>query len=160
MEKNLVSILLLVVLSASCTPFSAKMPTVTPVGYVPNAVETLDTFYTLINDAQTENDLIQPWHMLTLEEQCNPRDQCSSYRFQDRWWPNKVLYKLYDCGLNNVVAEEMQYPRDVDASAAGNAQYWKYQLIETEETILISDIRKAQIPGDDCALMIDHSTTP
>ena len=153
MKKKLMSILLLVILSASCTPFAAKVPTMTPVGSVSNAVETIDTFYILINDAQTENDLIQPWHMMTLEEQCNPRDQCSSYRFQDRWWPNKVLYKLYDCGFNSVVAEEMQYPRDADVSAAGNAQYWKYQLVESEEAMLISDIHKAQVPGNNCVLV-------
>jgi hypothetical protein len=153
MKKILMFILLFVVLSASCTPFSTNVPTVTPTSSGSNAVETIDTFYTLINNAQTENDLVQPWHMMTLEEQCNPRDQCMSYRFQDRWWPNKVLYKLYDCGSNSVVAQEMQYPRDADVSAAGNAQYWKYQLVEAEDAMLISDIRKAQVPGNDCVLV-------
>lgn len=154
MKKFLAFIFLLAMLSTSCTPSAAKAPTIIPEGSVSNAVEAIDTFYTLINDAQTENDLVEPWHMLTLEEQCNPRDQCQFFMFKDRRWPNKVFYKLYDCGSNSVVAEEMQYPRDADISAAGDAQYWKYQLIEAEGGMLISDIRKAQGPEDDCVLAV------
>jgi len=160
MKKNLMFILSLAVFSASCIPFVVNAPTMTPVGSLSGAVETIDTYYTLINDAQTENDLIKPWHMWTLDAQCNPREQCSLYRFQDRRWPNKVLYKLYDCGFNSVVAEERQYSRDADASAAEDVIYWKYQLVQVERAMLISDVRTAQGPGDDCALIVKNSTLP
>ena len=153
MKKYLLPLLSTLVFFTSCTSAATEAPTATPVGSVANAVETINTFYTLINDAQTENDLIQPWQMLTPETQCNPRDQCQLFMFTDRHWPNKVLYKLYDCGQNSVVAEEMQYPRDADASATGDAQYWKYQVIETEDGMKISGIRKAQVPGNDCVLV-------
>jgi len=157
MKNILLFTLLQLMLLSSCASIStsAEVPTMTPVDTGLTAVETVNTFYTLINDAQTEDDLTVPWNMLTLAAQCNPREQCNLFKFQEKRWPNKVLYKLYDCGSNRVVAEEMQYPRDVDMSAAGDAQYWKYQLTEVEGVLLISDIRKTPTPDDNCMLVVN-----
>jgi len=151
--KKQVFVLMVVVLFTSCTSTTTEIPIMTPEGALSRSVETMDTYYKLINDAQTEDDLTIPWNMLTLEAQCNPRDPCSLFGFQNRQWPTKVLYKLYDCGSNRVVAEEMQYPRDADISAAGDPQYWKYQLVELEGVMMISNVRKSQVPGEDCVLV-------
>ena len=125
----------------------------TPSGSGLSVIRTMETYYSLINDAQTKDDLTEPWNMWTLDAQCNPREQCSLFRFEDIRWPIRVIYKLYDCGSNRVIAEEMPYPRDADESAIGNTEYWKYQLGEFDEVMMISDVRKSQPPGEDCVLI-------
>jgi len=147
-------VFLLFTFLTSCTSNFTEEPTVTLEGYLSNAIEAMDAYYTKINSAQTEDDLTEPWNMWTLDAQCNPREQCSLFRFQDMRWPNKVLYKLYDCGSNRVIAEEMKYPRDADESEAGVPEYWKYQLVEFDGAMVISGVRKTQALGDDCALAV------
>jgi len=153
MIRKLSFTLLLVALFTSCAPNPTEVPTLTPVGSVSAALETMDKYFMLINTAETKDDLTEPWNMWTLEAQCNPREQCSLFRFQDMRWPNKVLYKLYDCGSDRVIAEEMPYPRDADESAVGDTEYWRYQLGEFDEVMMISDVRKSQPPGEDCVLI-------
>jgi hypothetical protein len=154
-KKIILSALLFLVLFTSCAPASA--PTLTVV----DAVATVDKFYKLINDAQTKDDLVEPWVMLTSEEQCNPRDKCELANFQTIWWQWKVSYKLYGCSSNRVVAEEIRYPReDNSSSVTATSQYWEYQLVEFEEKIMISDRYFTQAPGGDCVLMIEESTNP
>jgi hypothetical protein len=154
-------VLLLVMLSTSCSPASTEVPTMTLTGSVPNAVKTVDKFLTLINDVQNAYDFNEPWSMLTPEEQCgNPRDMCTMFNFGDRLMKWKEVYRLFDCGSNLVLAEEFRYPREAESSSVSTPQYWKYQVVENDDVWLISDIYRGQSLEGDCFLAIDNSTSP
>jgi hypothetical protein len=133
-----------------------------PVSSISAAVATMDEFYTLINEAQTIADFIPPWNMFTLEEQCHSPNNCDIQYFYDRWWPSKVYYRLYDCGLKTVTAEEMIYPRGSNqTSLPADPKYWTYELVEGDEgTLLISGIHVAQKPGEGCVLVIERVPQP
>jgi len=158
MNRIILFILLVALLVTSCaSPAPAPVPTVT----VADAVATVEKFYKIINDAQTQDGLIPSWVMLTSEEQCNPRDQCTLAFFQKNWWQWKVVYSLYGCSPTHVVAQETLIPREDNATSTPPApRYWGYQLIETESGMMISDRRLVQAPEDDCVLMVDNSQKP
>jgi len=152
--------ILLSVFLPSCAPGATEVPTVTPVGAVSTAVETVDAYLTLINDAQTDYDFNEPWSMLTPAGQCSdPRDFCTMFNFGDRMIKWKTVYKLFDCGSNLVLAEEFLYPREAEPSSASTPQYWKYQVVENDDGWLISDIYRGKGLEDDCFLAIDNSTS-
>jgi len=147
-------VLLRAALFTSCPSTATEIPTITPEGTLSRAVETMHT-YKLINDAWTEDDLTESWNIWTHNAQCYPREQCGLFRFQDGRWSSKVLYKLYECGSNRVVAEELRYPRKGDVPTAGEAQDWKYQLGEFDGVILISDVHIVSDPWDDWVLALN-----
>ena len=155
MKRILVRTVLFVFFITACTPAPEPVSIPTPVDFMAPSVEMIDTFYKIINNAQAKDDLFASWDMLTNEAQCNAREKCEYVNFQATWQDSKVAYKLYDCGSDRVVAEEMRYPRDGDVSMAGEAQYWKYQLVEFDGVLMISDVRKSQVPGEDCALVVN-----
>lgn len=148
---------------AACAPATDPVPTSTPVGYVAPAVEVVDKFYKAINEAQTEADLLVPFNMLTTIAMCNYRivPYCDATMFQTKWWKLKVTYKLYDCGNNDVISEEMLYPRsDSSPSTPAAPKFWRYELVQNEEGGLINDITATQTPGEGCVLALDSTTQP
>ena len=152
--NKLLLFLLMLVFVTSCSPAPEPAPISNDASL--SAVATIDRFYTLINMAQAENDFGKPWDMLSFEDQCNARYQCNLDKFQARWWPSKVFYRLYDCGSNTVMAAEMRYPRDTDPSTLpAVSQYWTYELIDSDGTMLIGKTRLSQAPGDGCILAIE-----
>lgn len=156
MIKKLFIPILLVILFTSCAPSVTEVPTVTPVGSISAAVKTVDRYLTLINDVQTDFDFNEPWSMLTPEGQCSdPRDFCTMFNFGDRMIKWKAVYRLFDCGPGLVLAEEFLYPREADpSSVVSTPQYWKYQVVETYDGWLISNIYKGQGLEGDCNLAI------
>jgi len=161
MQKKILFGSLLVALFTSCVNVAPPAPTSTPVGLLSPAIVAMDKFYTSINDAQTEDDLDIAWNMFTLVGQCsNPRDMCSLYGFQERYWSTKTSYKLYDCGSNSVLAFELHHPRNPDSPTTSTSQYWKYRLVEIDGNMMINDVRAGQGPGSDCVLVLDKSPQP
>jgi len=161
MIKKLFFTLLFVALFTSCAPKPTEVPTVTPVGSVSVAVETVDRFLTLINDVQTDYDFNEPWSMLTPAGQCSdPRDFCTMFNFGDRLIKWKTVYRLFDCGSDLVLAEEFRYPRETEPFAVPTPQYWKYQVVDNDDVWLINDIYRGQGLEDKCFLAIDNSTSP
>lgn len=149
--------LLFVFSITACAPATEPVPTPTPVGFTAPSVEVIDTFYTSINNAQTQDDLFVSWDLLTNEAQCNPREKCELSNFQKKWWESKAAYKLYDCGPNYVIAEETRYSRnDGSLSTPAPPKFWRYQLVETADGLMIKDISGTQSPGDDCVLVSEQ----
>ena len=67
-----------------------------------------------------------------------------------------MVYKLYDCGDNVVIAEEMRYPRsDASPSTPAALKFSRFKLKQTEDGLLIDDISPAQAPGDGCVLFVE-----
>ena len=163
MKKLLFPLSLLFALVTSCAPTPAPvyLPTLAPTDAASSAVAMIDSFYTVINTAQTKDDLSKLWNMLTLDEQCNALYQCNMDRFQDKLWQAKGPYRLYDCGSNIIVAEETRYPQSDSSSATPDApRFWHYELMQTEDGFLISDVSVAQAPGEGCVPVVDGSVTP
>jgi len=157
MKKQFLFILLFSVLVTSCAS-PAPVPTPTTA----DAVATVEKFYKIINDAQTKDDLIPSWVMLTLEGQCSdPKGFCTLTYFQENWWRWKVNYELYGCSPTRVVVKETLIPRGDNATSTPPApRYWEYQLVETESGMMINDRRFTPSPGEDCVLMIEKNTIP
>lgn len=156
MRKVLFASMLLIVLVSACGPTPTSVPT--PVGAVSSAAQALDEYYQEINAAQSQNDFGKPWDMLTNEEQCNFRYKCDLSYFQNFWGKSKVKYRLYDCGSDRVLAEEMYYPREGDSnSAVTGTKFWKFQLVELEGRWMIDDTSAKQGPLAECSLVIDRS---
>jgi hypothetical protein len=161
MKKGLLVTVLFIALLSACAPAATLAPTAMPVESLSPAVVTMDMFYTFINAAQTVEDFILPWNMLTLDEQCNPRDKCDIQYFYERWSKSMAYYRLYDCGSNTVTAEEMLYPRDTHPSALPeNSKYWTYELVDYDGVLMIGDTYLMQKPGDGCVLAIERVPQP
>jgi len=159
MIRKLSFILLLAAILTSCAPNATEVPTMTPVGTVSAAVETVDRYLTLINDAQTDYDFNEPWSMLTPAGQCSdPRDFCTMFNFGDRMIKWTTVYRLFDCGSDLVLAEEFLYLREAEPSSDSTLQYWKYQVVENDDVLLINDIYREKGLKDECFLAIDNST--
>ena len=158
MKRVLFASVLLVMLVSGCAPAATPAPTSTPVGAISPAVRALDEYYREINEARSQNDFNKPWDMLTNQEQCNFRYKCELSYFQDFWGKSKVRYRLYDCGSDRVLAEEMYYPREGDSnSAVTGTKFWKFQLVELEGRWMIDDTSAKQGPLAECSLVIDRS---
>ncbi len=149
---------------ASCAPtpvpvyFPTFIPTMTST--LP-AAATVETFYKLINDAQSPNDFNAPWDMLTNEEQCNPPEKCELSYFQAKWWESKVIYKIYECGPDHAITEERLYPRTADpASASPEARLIRFHLTQGEEKIFISERKMVSALEEGCVLAIDSTVSP
>jgi len=141
-------------LITSCAP-STPARTVTTA----DAVETVEKFYKIINDAQIEDDILASWVMLTTDGQCSdPKNYCTLAYFERNWWRWKVDYELYGCSPNRVAVKETLIPRDNNtASAAPASRYWEYELVETESGIMINDKYFIKSPDENCELMVDSS---
>lgn len=125
MKWILLCTLLFVFFLSACAPASEPVPTPTPVGFKAPYVELVDTFYKIINNTQTKDDLFESWDMLTNEAQCNPREKCEYANFQIKWQDSKAAYKLYDCGSNRVIVEETRYPRrDSSPLTSAVSRFW------------------------------------
>lgn len=157
----ILSLVFLVLVTAACAPASTPVPTLAPAGPISPAVITVDMYYTFINAAQDATELVIPWNMLTLEEQCNPRDKCELLNFQNKWWQSNVLYRLYDCGTDIVTAEEMRYPRgSKPPSEFSGKQFWIYELVDFDGIMLIGDSYLAKEPGEGCVLTLERIANP
>lgn len=161
---------LFIMFLASCapTPVPVYFPTLIPdavsaptiVTAFPVAA-TVETFYKLINGAQSPDDFSAPWDMLTNDEQCNPPEKCELSYFQTRWMESKVIYKIYECGPDHAIVEERLYPRTADPASAGpEAKLIRFQLAQGEEKIFISDRRMVPALEEGCVLVIDSAPSP
>lgn len=170
MKQTNLLLFLLTALLASCAPTPAPVyiPTFIPTAAsAPPSVSTLpvvamvETFYKLINDAQSPNDFNAAWDMLTNEEQCNPPEKCELSYFQEKWMESKVTYKIYDCGPDHAIVEERLYPRTADpASTNPEAKLIRFQLAQTDEETLISNRKMVLALEEGCVLAIDSSASP
>lgn len=164
MKKILFAILLLAAFLASCAP--AATPTPAPVraaddSAISSAVLTVDMYYTFINVASSADELSTPWSMMTNNAQCNPTDKCDLSYFQTKWWEAKALYRIYSCGANTVVVEEMRYPRKNAApSEMNSSRYWSYDLVENNGLLMIDKIDTVKAPGNECVLALDRVANP
>ena len=156
MSKILLCLPLFVFSLSACAPAPEPASTPTSVGFTAPSVELVDTFYKIINNAQTKDDLFESWDMLTNEAQCNPREKCEYANFQKKWQDSKTANKLYDCGSNSVIVEETRYPRSDNSPLSSVAsRFWRYQMVETENGLMIKNISGTQAPGDDCVLILE-----
>lgn len=165
MKKSLPAIVLFFAFLVACAPAATPMPTATPTsGELLSAnVALVGKFYTLINTAKTQGELVKTWDLLSFTEQCNPLYRgCDLSYFEAAWWPSQVLYRVYTCGSDQVVAEERLYPRAADpASASSDSRYVRYQFSQTEEGALVIDKRRSdEAPGADCVLALDGFGKP
>lgn len=162
MKKFIIPALVILALLAACAP--SATPTPPPVAdeaAVSPAVITVDMFYTFINTAQSPEELGLPWNMLSLDEQCNPRDKCELTNFTNTWWASKAAYRLYSCDTDIVVVEEMLYGRDAaQPSEMTNARFWTFELAESSGLFLINKRYPVNKPGEECVLAIDRVANP
>jgi hypothetical protein len=162
MKKFIIPALVMLALLAACAP--SATPTPAPVAddaAISPAVITVDMFYTFINAAQSPEELGLPWNMLSLDEQCNPRDKCELTNFTNTWWASKAAYRLYGCETNIVVVEEMLYARDAaQPSAMTDARFWTFELTESNGLFLINKRYPVKEPGEECVLAIDRVANP
>jgi len=157
MKKSLIFIILCNVIFAAC----ASPVTPTPVEPNLRSVETVEAFYMLVNNAQTEDDIKEAWNMLADNEQCNARYKCQYPIFQKLWWQWKTDYKLYDCGDNQVYAEVVRYPGDGNPSTdSAKTQSWMIKLVEMENNMMIDTTTLTQSNGDGCVLLREGTATP
>jgi len=164
MKKIQLLALLLLVFLAACTPAatptSAPVPTADDASFSP-AVATVDMFYTLINVAQSSEELGTPWYILTPEEQCNPLYNCETTNFQTNWWQSHVVYRLYNCGPTTVIAEELRYPRSGSRpSTMTGSKYWNYALVDDSGLLMVSKVSATKAPGSECILALDRLANP
>ena len=162
MKKFFLPALVIFVLLASCAPSTTSTPApVADDSAISPAVISVDMFYTFINAAQTPEELSLSWNMLTLEEQCNPRDKCELTNFTNTWWESKAAYMLYNCGTDIVVVEEMLYDRDAaQPSVMTDSRFWTFELVDSSGLFLINKRYPVKAPGEECVLAIDRVANP
>ncbi len=162
MNKFILPALIVLALLAACAP--SATPTPAPVAddsAISPAVITVDMFYTFINAAQSPEELGLPWNMLSLEEQCNPRDNCELTNFTNTWWASKAVYRLYGCDTDTVVVEELLYARDAaQPTTMTDAHFWTFELTENSGLFLINKRSPINEPGEECVLAIDRAANP
>ncbi|RJP47726.1 MAG: hypothetical protein C4583_16375 [Anaerolineaceae bacterium] len=162
MKKFILPALVILALLAACAP--SATPTPTPVAdesAISPAVITVDMFYTFINAAQSPEELGLPWNMLTIEEQCNPRDDCDLTNFTNTWWESMAAYRLYSCGTDIIVVEEMLYARDAaQPTTMTDSRFWTFELIDNDGLFLINKRYPVKGPGEECILAIDRVSNP
>ena len=171
MKHSYLLLFLLATLLASCTPTPAPIyfPTLMPTAAsAPSSVPatlpvaaTVETFYKLINNAQSPNDFNAPWDMLTNEEQCNTPEKCDLSYFQEKWMESKVIYKIYECSPDHAIVEERLYPRTADpALASPNSRLIRFQLAQADEKIFISNRKTVFALEEGCILAVDSTLSP
>lgn len=141
----------------ACAPAPTSTPA--PLGSTSAYVETVDTFYRKINEAQTEADVLLAFNLLTTMAMGNSKivPLGDASRFQQKWWKVKVSYKLYDCGENVVFAEETLYPRSDSSPVTPTPPHFvRFDIMQNEEGILISNITRADAPGEGCVLVLEQ----
>ena len=157
MNKVMPFMFLFLLFFTACAP--APTPTPAPIGTTSAFVETVDTFYRRINEAQSEVDVLLAFNLLTTMAMGNPKivPLADVSKFQDKWWELKVSYKLYDCGEDVVFAEETLYPRsDSSPVTSTPPHFMRFDLVQSEEGILISNITRADAPRESCVLVLEQ----
>ena len=150
--------LLLIVFLSACAPASTPVPTSAPVDSMASPADIVEKFYKTINDAQTKDDLLSAFTLITNEAVCSPKiaPNCDTSKFQEKWWQVKVVYKLYACGEDVVIAEESRYPRDPSAPSTPIApRFSRFTVAQTEDGLLIAEISPTQALEDGCVLAIE-----
>lgn len=157
MNKIMPFMLLFLLFFSACAPAPTSTPA--PLGATSAFVETVDTFYRRINEAQSEVDVLLAFNLLTTMAMGNPKivPLGDVSKFQDKWWKVTVSYKLYDCGENVVFAEETLYPRsDSSPVTPTPPHFMRFDLVQSEEGILISNIARADAPAEGCVLVLEQ----
>jgi hypothetical protein len=157
MNKIVLFMLSFLLFFTACAP--APTPTPAPLGSTSAFVETVDTFYRKINEAQSEADVLLAFNLLTTMAMGNPKivPLSDASKFQDKWWELKVSYKIYDCGENVVFAEETLYPRSDSSSVTPTPPHFmRFDLMQSEEGILIDNITRADAPREGCVLVLEQ----
>ena len=135
------------------TPFPVIAET--PIPQFSKAIETVNSFFTWINDAQTKEDLLNAWNIESTEFQCSEPAGCDPTGFQNFWIDWKVRYKLYDCGSNIIATEQIYYPRDpFSNSKPTDVLYRKYKLAEEDGQLKIITGENIPDPSGTCPLVI------
>ena len=160
MKKSLLPALVMLALLAACAPNATPTPVADDSAISP-AVITVDMYYTFITAAQSPEELGLPWNMLSLDEQCNPRDKCELTNFTNTWWASKAAYRIYSCDTNIVIVEEMLYARDAaQPSEITDSRFWTFELVDSNGLFLISKRYPVNAPEDECVLAIDRVANP
>ncbi len=104
------------------TPFSEDLP-------IPRrAVQVLDEYYQLINNAANKLDLGEAWHYLSPGFQCSSSN-CDEDEYKKFWWSVTVEYELYDCEVNESDVHLTYYNRN-DGTPTGETKFLRYTLEE------------------------------
>lgn len=151
MNKIVLFMLSFLLFFTACAPAPTSTPI--PLGSTPAFVEIVDAFYRKINEAQSEADVLLAFNLLTTQAMGNPKivPLSDASKFQEKWWKVKVSYKLYDCGANVVFAEETLYPRSESSPVTpAPPHFLRFDLMQNEEGILISNITRADAPREGC----------
>jgi hypothetical protein len=99
------------------------------------AVQTIDQYFTYINEAGVDDDLRQAWDLLTPKFQCSS-SKCDYNDFRNFWWKNQVQYELYDCGASKVAAKVVYYARNSTPTA--KPFYLNLELLEEDGQLKIN----------------------
>jgi hypothetical protein len=152
----LITLSFVLLFTTACAP----APTSTPAPLGSSAyVETVDTFYRKINEAQSEADVLLAFNLLTTMAMGNSKivPLGDASKFQEKWWKVTVSYTLYDCGANVVFAEETLYPRSDSSPVTPTPPHSvRFDLMQDEEGILISNITRADVPGEGCVPVLEQ----
>ena len=157
MNKVMPFMFLFLLFFTACAPAPTSTPA--PLESTSTFVETVDAFYRRINEAQSEVDVLLAFNLLTTMAMGNPKivPLADVSKFQDKWWELKVSYKLYDCGEDVVFAEETLYPRsDSSPVTSTPPHFMRFDLVQSEEGILISNITRADAPRESCVLVLEQ----
>lgn len=157
MNKIVLFMLSFLLFFTACAPALTSTPA--PLKSTSTFVETVDAFYRKINEAQSKEDLLLAFNLLTTMAMGNPKivPLGDVSKFQDKWWELKVSYKLYDCGENVVFAEETLYPRSDSSPVTPTAPHFmRFDLMQSEEGTLIDNITRADAPREGCVLVLEQ----
>ncbi len=157
MNKIMLFMLSFLLFFTACAPAPTSTPA--PLGSTSAYVETVDAFYRKINEAQTEADVLLAFNLLTTMAMGNSKivPLGDASKFQEKWWKVTVSYTLYDCGANVVFAEETLYPRSDSSPVTPTPPHFvRFDIMQNEEGILISNITRADAPGEGCVLVLEQ----
>jgi hypothetical protein len=122
-------------LQATSAP-ATEVPTATATQIpISPAVQTIDQYFTYINEAGLDDDLRQAWDLLTPKFQCSS-SKCDYNDFRNFWWKNQVQYELYDCGASKVAAKVVYYARNSTPTA--KPFYLNLELLEEDGQLKIN----------------------
>jgi hypothetical protein len=157
MNKIVFFMLSFLLFFTACAPAPTSTPA--PLGSTSAFVGTVDAFYRKINEAQTEADVLLAFNLLTTMAMGNSKivPLGDASKFQEKWWKVTVSYTLYDCGANVVFAEETLYPRSDSSPVTPTPPHSvRFDLMQDEEGILISNITRADVPGEGCVPVLEQ----
>lgn len=137
------------VIAETFTPLPLPLPSYSA------AVISVNNFFSLINNAQTADDLLGAWNLESNSFQCLEAAGCDPVKFQNFWINWKVQYRLYDCGANIVDTAQIYYPKNpLSGSSPTDWFFRRYQLIEEGGQLKINEGSKIESPDTYCPLVI------